>query len=59
MYRPGHLRRKQIAGYANQQIDILDAARTKEAWPLVCSYVLNVVMAVSLYIAGMIANRLW
>lgn len=49
-----------MANYPNQYIDKLDAACTKEAWPLIGFYILDlIVMAVALYIVGMIANSLW
>ncbi len=41
-----------MANYPNQYIDKLDAACTKEAWPLIGFYILDLfVMAVALYIA--------
>lgn len=48
-----------MADYPNQYIDKLDATCTKEAWPLIGFYTLDlIVMAVALYIVGMIANSL-
>lgn len=48
-----------MADYPNQYIDKLDAQCTKEAWPLIGFYILDlIVMAVALYIVGMIANSL-
>ena len=49
-----------MADYPNQYIDKLDAACTREAWPLIGLYILDmVVMALALYIVGLIANSLW
>jgi hypothetical protein len=48
-----------MADYPNQYIDKLDAACTKEAWPLIGFFVLDlVVVALALYVVGMIANSL-
>ena len=45
--------------YPSQYIDKLDAACTKEAWPLIGLYVLDIaVVAVAIYIIGEIANSL-
>jgi hypothetical protein len=49
-----------MANYPSQYIDKLDAACSKEAWPLVGMYILAlIVMALALYIVGQIANSLW
>jgi hypothetical protein len=48
-----------MAEYPKQFIDKLDAQCGKEAWPLIGLYVLDiVVVAVALYIVGMLANSL-
>ena len=46
--------------YPKEFIDKLDAACTKEAWPLIGLFVLDmIVVAVAVYIVGEIANSLW
>jgi hypothetical protein len=48
-----------MAEYPKQFIQKLDAQCGKEAWPLIGLYVLDiVVVAVALYIVGMLANSL-
>lgn len=48
-----------MANYPSQYIDKLDAACSKEAWPLIGLFILDlVVTAVTLYIVGMIANSM-
>jgi uncharacterized membrane protein len=48
-----------MASYPNQHIDKLDAACTKEAWPLIGFFILDMaVLAVAIYIIGEIANSL-
>lgn len=48
-----------MADYPNQYIDKLDAACTKEAWPLIGFFILDMaVVAVAIYIIGEIANSL-
>lgn len=45
--------------YPSQYIDKLDAACTKEAWPLIGLYILDIaVVAAAIYIIGEIANSL-
>jgi len=49
-----------MANYPSQYIAKLDAACTKEAWPLIGLFILDlIVMAVALYVVGQIANSLW
>lgn len=49
-----------MADYPSQYIDKLDAACTKEAWPLIGLFILDlIVTAIALYIAGQVANSLW
>jgi uncharacterized membrane protein len=48
-----------MADYPKQYIAQLDAACTKEAWPLIGFFILDLIaMAVALYIVGQIANSL-
>lgn len=48
-----------MADYPNQFIDKLDAACTKEAWPLIGFFILDMaVVAAAIYIIGEIANSL-
>ena len=48
-----------MADYPKQFIEKLDAQCTKEAWPLIGLYCLDIiVMAVALYIVGQVANKL-
>jgi hypothetical protein len=48
-----------MADYPEQYIDNLDAACTKEAWPLIGLYILDmIVTAGALYLVGMIVNSL-
>jgi hypothetical protein len=48
-----------MADYPSQYIDKLDAACSKEAWPLIGLYILAmIVTALALYIVGQVANRL-
>jgi hypothetical protein len=48
-----------MAEYPKQFIDKLDATSTKEAWPLIGFFLLDLaVVAVALYIVGELANSL-
>jgi hypothetical protein len=48
-----------MAEYPKQLIEKLDAQCSKEGWPLIGLYCLDIiVMAVALYIVGQIANSL-
>ncbi|HSB12713.1 MAG TPA: hypothetical protein VLM38_24700 [Blastocatellia bacterium] len=49
-----------MADYPQEFINKLDAAATKEAWPLIGLYILDIaVMAVAIYIVGELANSLF
>ena len=48
-----------MAEYPSQYIEKLDAECTKEAWPLIGFYLLDlIVAAVALYIVGALSNSL-
>ena len=48
-----------MADYPKEQIAKLDAAATKEAWPLIELFLLDMAVAVVLiYLVGEIANRI-
>lgn len=49
-----------MANYPSQFIDKLDAACSKEAWPLIGLFILDlIVTAIALYIVGQVANSIW
>jgi len=48
-----------MAEYPKQYIEKLDAQCTKEAWPLIGLYALDIIVtAVALYIVGQVVNKL-
>jgi len=48
-----------MADYPQEFINKLDAGVTKEAWPLIGLYILDiVVMVIAIYIVGELANSL-
>lgn len=49
-----------MADYPKHHIEKLDAACTKEAWPLIGFFILDmIVVAAAVYIVGEISNSLW